>query len=121
MSNYLRDGEIRAVRELLIASTRFRDENPQNHRVLVASREFNERDTKIFLRMNNMWPWRPVSEFITHLPDNKNVEITHLARCGNCGHLVAGDYRESFIDGNPEFQLGLTTSYEETGNVFWFF
>ena len=121
MSNYLRFGELRAVRELLLSSSRFRNENDRNHRVLVASRELSERDTYMFLRFNRMWPWRPVKEFIYHLPDNPNVEITHLRTCGNCGHLSTGNYRESLIEGNPEFQAGLSRSYEEIGNVFWVF
>ena len=119
MSNYLRLGELRAVRELLLSSRRFKTENDRNKRVLVESRQVS--DIYMFLGFNRMWAWRPVREFVYQLVDNPNVDIIHIWKCGNCGHMSRGNYRVSLIDGNPESQVGRSTFNEEAGNVFWFF
>ena len=121
MSDYLRDGEIRVIRELIISATRYGEENPRKHRVLVASQEFNARDTRIFLRSNYVCPRTSLSGFVSNFMDSKNVLETHLVTCGSCGHLQAGEYPEAFVDGNPESKLGLTTSNIEARNVFCFF
>ena len=119
MSNYLRLGEVRAVRELLLSSRRFKTENERNKRVLEESRQVSE--LHMYLGFNRMWAWSPVREFVYQLVDNPNVDIIHIWKCGNCGHMSRGNYRVPLIDGNPETQMGRSTFNEEAGNVFWFF
>ena len=108
MSDRLQEGAMQAIRELMYLATRYEDENPHHFAALVESRQMNDRDARVFLCRNGVCPNTTRPTFIYNLFETLNLLVEELVWCTICGYTRAITSNQSSVDGNPEFQLGLT-------------